>query len=394
MFAVEDTAVQITWRGLPYPRVDLGIGDRSVTVSAGPPAVLRRSDRARRGAVAMRLPDGGFGGPGAVTIDGLRPGTAYDVTVSAPGARRRVVSRVTTLMAPPGDLLCRFATINDIHLAERGFGLVQDIEEVWPLAPDQEPYTWRCLRAAVDEAIAWGAEALVIKGDLTADGAPAEFRAAGELLARIPVPVFTTFGNHEFHDPVTDGRPILAEYRVAVPRRPWAHDLPGIRLVLGNTGRPGHRSGRVDAGQREDLAALAHEAPGAAFVALHHQPQRWRVPNQYPPGIPGPEAGRMLDALVAANPASFVATGHTHRHRRHQHGPIPVVEIGSTKDYPGAWAGYAVHAGGIRQVVRRIAEPDVIHWTEGTARALGGAWGRWSPGACRERCFTHPWPAR
>ncbi len=324
-----------------------------------------------------------------MTIDGLRPGTTYDVRVGG-----RVVSRVTTLVPPPGRLLCKFATVNDIHLAESGFGVSQDIEEPWPVPAGGEPYTWRCLRAAIAEAMAWGAEALVVKGDLTADGSPAEFAAAGEVLATLAVPVFTTFGNHEFHDPVTDGRPILAGYGVDIPRRPWAHDLPGIRLVLGQTGRAHHRSGRVDSTQRAAIAALASEARGAAFIALHHQPQRWRVPNQYPPGIPGPEAGRLLDAIVAANPASFVATGHTHRHRRHQHGPIPVVEIGSTKDYPGAWAGYAVHEGGIRQVVRRIAAPDVISWTEGTAQALGGAWGRWSPGALQERCFTHPWPAR
>jgi len=306
-----------------------------------------------------------------------------------------VVERVTTLVPPPGRLLYRFATVNDIHLAERGFGVTHDIEDAWPAASEgAEPYTWRCVRAAIDEATRWGAQALVVKGDITSDGAPAEFRAAGELLAAIRAPVLTIFGNHEFHDPITDGRPILAEYGIDVPRDPWAHDLPGIRLVLVDTGRPYQRAGRVDAAQRAAVAALVADAPGAAFVALHHQPQRWRLPNQYPPGIAAPESQLLLDAIVAANPATFVATGHTHRHRRHQHGPLPVAEIGSTKDYPGAWAGYAVHEGGIRQVVRRIAEPGVISWTESTARALGGVWGRWSPGVLRERCFTHVWPQR
>jgi 3',5'-cyclic AMP phosphodiesterase CpdA len=165
-------------------------------------------------------------------------------------------------------------------------------------------------------------------------------------------------------------------------------------LILGLTGRPEHRSGRVDARQRARIASLARDAPGAAFVALHHQPERWNVPTHYPPGIGGAEARALLDALVAANPATFVASGHTHRHRRRQHGPIPVAELGSTKDYPGTWGGYAVHEGGIRQVVRRIAEPSVIGWTETTARAVAGVWGRWSPGQREARCFTHVWPTR
>jgi hypothetical protein len=130
------------------------------------------------------------------------------------------------------------------------------------------------------------------------------------------------------------------------------------------------------------------------FVAVHHQPQRWRVPNQYPPGIPGPAAGALLDALAAANPATVLSSGHTHRHRLHRHGPLVASEVGSTKDYPGTWAGYAVHEGGIRQVVRRIAAPEAIGWTEATYRALAGVWGWWAPGTPADRCFTHCWPPR
>lgn len=129
------------------------------------------------------------------------------------------------------------------------------------------------------------------------------------------------------------------------------------------------------------------------MVVVHHQPQRWRTPNQYPPGIPGPEARRLLDALAEANRATILVAGHTHRNRRHQHGPVVVAEVGSTHHYPGQWAGYAVYEGGIRQVVQRIAAPEVISWTEGTFWSLGGIWGLWAAGTLRQRCFSHPWPA-
>ena len=88
----------------------------------------------------------------------------------------------------------------------------------------------------------------------------------------------------------------------------------------------------------------------------------------------------------------FVTSGHTHRHRRRRHGTAVITEVGSPKDFPGTWAGYVVHEGGIRQVVRRIARPDVLRWTERSAAAAFGLWCRWSPGTLDDRCFAHTWP--
>jgi predicted phosphodiesterase len=391
VFAVEDTAVQVTWRALPGREVRLEVGDRAVTVEATPPASLFRPGRPPRPLVR----DGaGVGGPGAVTVDGLVPSTTYEVTAVTADGQRRLVERVTTLPAPPGRLLCRFATVSDLHIGEQRFGVGRRIEDVFPLPDGWESYTVRCARAALDEALSWGAEAVVVKGDLTRDGQPVELREAGRLLADLPVPVEVTLGNHEFHDPETEPWPLLAEAGLDVPQEPWARDLPGIRVILGHTWQRQTRWGRLEARQRRRIAELAAEAPHAAFLAVHHQPQRWRIPNQYPPGIPGPAASALLDALVAANPATMVASGHTHRHRLHRHGPLVAVEVGSTKDYPGTWAGYAVHEGGIRQVVRRVAAPPAISWCESTYWAMAGVWGWWAPGARRARCFTHPWPER
>lgn len=72
-------------------------------------------------------------------------------------------------------------------------------------------------------------------------------------------------------------------------------------------------------------------------------------------------------------------------------GGVTVAEVGSTKDYPGQWAGYSVYEGGIRQVVRRVERPDAIAWTEMTARAIGGVWKWWSPGRMEDRCWTIRW---
>jgi 3',5'-cyclic-AMP phosphodiesterase len=390
VFAVEDTAAQVVWRALPAAEVCLQAGDVTVRVTATDPACLRR-----RGRPTRQLAEGpdAVGGPGAVVLEGLEPATHYTLTLAARGMPRRVVTRFTTLPPPPGRLLSRFATLNDIHIGDRRFGGLNNIEDVWPLPPGWDTYSVRCARAAMTEAVAWGAEAVIIKGDLTSEGAPLEFREVARLLAGWPVPIEVTLGNHEFHDRDIDPRVLLAEHGIEVPAEPWSRDLPGIRLVFGLSPVPGRRYGAIDAEQCAQLAALTRQAPGAAFVALHHHPQRWRMPIQYPPGIPGPQANALLDALARANPATLVGSGHTHRHRRHRHGPVVVVETGSTKDYPGTWAGYAVHEGGIRQVIRRIAAPEVISWTEGTFWALGGMWGLWSPGTLAQRCFSQHWPA-
>jgi hypothetical protein len=388
VFAVEDTAVQVVWTALPGARVELEIGDQIRELVASPPATLRRRGRRPR---PLPLAPGTVGGPGAVTIDGLRPRTSYDLTVTGPGLPRRLVERVTTLRPPPGRLLDTFATINDLHLGEPGFDVGHTIEEPWPL-PGGGAYPERCATAALAEAIHWGARAVVVKGDMTSYGVPLEFHHVGALLARLPVPVLATLGNHEFHNFETDGRVILDQYGIHVPRQPWAVDRPGLRLLFGLSARPGHRSGAIDDEQRARLVALARESPSPVFLVLHHQPQRWHLPTEYPPGIEGHQATALLDELAAVRPATFMASGHTHRHRRRRHGTIELVEVGSTKDYPGTWTGYAVYEGGIRQVVRRIAAPDVISWTEGSANALGGVWGRWSVGRRDDRCFSHRWP--
>lgn len=359
---MEDTAAQLCWRSLPPGMVTIEAADASITVVGGT-------------------------GPGAATLAGLPAGTGLDLTISVEGRRSRV-ARFTTLVPPPGRLLARFATVNDLHIGERNFGLVLRMRE----EGDGEPYPFRCARAALAEALAWGAEAIVAKGDLTYSGRPWQWDDVGELLGGMSVPVYATLGNHDVGRRAIDGRPILADHGVQIGDQPWAVDLPGIRLVIANTEVPRHSHGEIGAEQRARIAELLADSPGPAFLAMHHYLQRFKRPNVYPAGIPGPMASDLLRAVVSANPATVVTSGHSHRHRRHRHGPLVVSEIGSTKDYPGAWAGYAVHEGGIRQVVRRVAEPSAIAWTERTRRAVGGIWGLWSPGLRSHRCFTHRWP--
>src|SRR5687768_15612504 len=137
VFAVEDTTAQVCWARLGPGKVVLEVGGRETIVDTD-------------------------GGPGAAIIEGLDPATRYRLTVDG-----TPTLHFDTLAPPPGRLLCRFATITDIHIGARTFGAFIRIPE--HVAPGQEPHPLRCTRAALDEALAWGAEAIVCKGDVSFD---------------------------------------------------------------------------------------------------------------------------------------------------------------------------------------------------------------------------------
>jgi len=333
-------------------------------------------------------------GPGALLVEGLSPGTTYDVVASARGVPRFRAGRFRTLCPPGGRLLCRFATVSDLHIGEQHFGVMGRIYDGFGTRAGAETYPVRCLLAAMAEAARWGAELVVAKGDLTRQATPAELRDAGKLLAACPVPVEAILGNHD-NQFGADAHALLASQGISVPWQPWARDLPGLRLVLVQTphGDPRYHRGQLPKSAARRVVELAAGPPTPAWVALHHPPEMHRYPVAYPRGIPFGESRELLDALAAAKPASFVTCGHRHRSRLYRFGPLAISEVGSTKDYPGVWAGYKVYEGGIVQTVRRTSHPDVIAWTEATRRAMNGQWCRWAPGRLEDRCFTVEWPA-
>jgi hypothetical protein len=167
-------------------------------------------------------------------------------------------------------------------------------------------------------------------------------------------------------------------------------DVPGLRIVLVDSTIPGNGWGDV-ARHADEAAALSRDAATGVFLATHHQAQRFRVPLYWPHGIPGPNARRFARAIVAANPASVMSSGHTHRNRRRRVAGLTWSEVAATNHYPATWAGYRVFEGGLHQSVRRIAEPSTLAWSEHTRRMLGGTWALWSTGSLSDRSFSVRW---
>lgn len=364
VFAVEPTAVQVTWVGL----------------AAGPVHVeLQPAD----GGPSHRHTRSSDGGPGGTVVEDLAPSTTYQVRAGG------TTTSIRTPVTPPGEELSRLATISDVHLGNHGVGLLHTMHE----RDDPEvPHPVRCGRAAIDAARTWGAGMLVVKGDLVEHGHPEQWEAADALLAEAGMPVALVPGNHEVkRSRGMDHPDVLPATGAEVVDHVAHHDLPGVRLILVNSTIDGRGHGAVRH-LADDVAEVAADADRPVLVAMHHYAQRFALPWFWPPGIPGGEARHFLDRLASANPQAFVTSGHTHRNRARHHGPVRVTEVGSTKDFPGVWGGYVVHEGGIRQTVRRTLDPDAMRWTEYTRRAVGGIWGRWSMGSLADRCLSHTWP--
>lgn len=287
---------------------------------------------------------------------------------------------------PPGRELYRFATVNDVHIGEMGFGRPVTFRE----SDDVEPYPARCLRAALAEAKAWGAQRILAKGDLTDIGSVEEFEWFAALVRESDVEMNAILGNHDIRCEDVDGAAVLRHRGIDVSTVTRAVDVPGLRIVMLPSVLDYHIGQWADA-DREELVRLAREADHPVFVATHHYPQRFDFANEFPPGIPKRNARMLLDALDEAAPRSIVACGHTHRHHRRHYKSLLITEIGSTKDWPGVWAGYRVYEGGITQTVHQVQDPSAREWIDRTAGAIFGAWRYWSPGLRSHRNWSWEW---
>src|SRR5262245_19181396 len=84
---------------------------------------------------------------------------------------------VRTLPRPPGELLCRFGTVNDVHFGEVECGRLDDspVGPILRVADGEAPYPVTMNQAATTELHAAELDAVVVKGDLTNSGRPEEF---------------------------------------------------------------------------------------------------------------------------------------------------------------------------------------------------------------------------
>lgn len=308
--------------------------------------------------------------------DGLAPDTDHEVEGFA----------FRTLPAP-GELLCTFATVNDVHFGEEVCGLIDgsDVGPVFRTEPGEEPFPEIMNRGAVAEIAALDPAAVVVKGDLTSNGTTEEYDAF--LAAYQPTfgdRLTVVRGNHESY------------YRSQLAADPFqVVQLPGVTLVVLDTSIDGGVPGAVSTDQLDQLDDVAARAGEPVLVFGHHHLGDPDSPEKADRtfGIGLDDSARLLE-LVARRPAirGYFA-GHTHRNRVRRFGPtgeVPWVEVACVKDYPGTWAEYRVHEGGIVQIAHRISTPDALAWTEKTRHMYHGLYHDYALGGLDDRCFALP----
>lgn len=168
------------------------------------------------------------------------------------------------------------------------------------------------------------AAALILMGDLTHRGLPAEYAALAAVLADVPIPVIPMLGNHDRRDA------FLAAFPDA-PRTADGHiqqvlDLGAHRIITLDSldGPPypaGHHSGRLCHGRLGFLTeALAGARDKSALVFVHHPP--------FNTGIAGMDAIKLADgadvlALLGDHPRVHLVCGHIHRTISGSTGGVP-----------------------------------------------------------------------
>lgn len=295
---------------------------------------------------------------------------------------------VHTLARPAGELLCRFATVNDVHFGEVEAGRIDDLPEgpIRRAAPGAPPYPEVMNGAAAAEMAAIDPVAVVVKGDLSADGGDDEW-AAFERCYR------GTFGDRLF---VVRGNHDAYRHQARYAGDQWI-ELPGVAVALLDTTIPGATTGTIRPDQVSWLDDQCATTSLPVIVMGHHQ--QWigvdeasaRSDDYF--GL-HPDPSDALDEVVERRRAIVAyAAGHTHRHRVRpmRRSRVPSIEVGCTKDFPGTWAEYRVYDGAIMQVVHRMSSPDALEWSEscrGLYADFGTDYATYALGTLADRCFT------
>jgi Icc protein len=208
--------------------------------------------------------------------------------------------------------------------------LLAQLSDPHVVAAPGDPAAADALAAAVRDVLALhpGPDAVLLSGDVAADGRPEEYARVRELLAPLSAPVHALPGNHDdraalrssFGLPGAGGEPIR-----------YAADCRALRLVVCDTTRPGREDGRLDDDAIGWLEATLAASPAApTVVAMHHPPVPIGIVAMDAIGLPAADRAA-LGALLARHPqVRRVVAGHVHRATFGMVGRCPVVTCPST----------------------------------------------------------------
>ena len=205
--------------------------------------------------------------------------------------------------------MIRVAAVGDVHAGSDSAGTIR---------PDLED-------------LGHHADVLLLAGDLTTHGDPAQAQVLADELRDLPVPVIAVLGNHDLHtDRGEEVRATLLTAGVKVLElESTVIDTPnGSLAIVGAKGFGGGFAGacatefgepemksfvRVTIGIAEQLERVAHEVEAdAKVVLLHYSPIRDTLVGEPPEIFPFLGSYLLAEAIDRAG-ADLVLHGHAHR---------------------------------------------------------------------------------
>jgi 3',5'-cyclic AMP phosphodiesterase CpdA len=195
-------------------------------------------------------------------------------------------------------LLCQ---ISDPHVVAAGQLAYGKVDTVGMLE--------RCIAQVL--ALNPAPDAVVITGDLTNDGAPAQYATLAQLLAPLPMPVYLACGNHDHRGTLQAsfaqasylrGEGGFVQYTV--------EDLP-VRLVVLDTTEPGREGGHLCSARLDWLDRTLAQSSRPTVIAQHHPPFATGMQLMDTMSLDNPQDE---EAVVARHPqVQRILCGHYHR---------------------------------------------------------------------------------
>jgi 3',5'-cyclic AMP phosphodiesterase CpdA len=170
-----------------------------------------------------------------------------------------------------------------------------------------------CLRVVVEAILALPQrpDALLVSGDLTDNGAPAEYARVQELLAPLGFEPLVIPGNHDRRGPLREafGLPGTGDEHAS-----HVADLGPLRLVCLDSTIPGAEGGALDQGRTEWLdATLGEDRETPTVIAMHHPPLRTEIPTFERIGLAPDSRAALAEVLGRHSQVVRVVAGHVHR---------------------------------------------------------------------------------
>jgi 3',5'-cyclic AMP phosphodiesterase CpdA len=171
-------------------------------------------------------------------------------------------------------------------------------------------------------------DAVVVSGDLTADGGEEDSLAARQLLDRFEVPVHVLPGNHDLRASLRRAFGLPGEGEDPID---YTVEVGELRLVVLDSVVPGEDRGALGAEQLHWLdGELGRDPDRPAILAMHHPPLATGIPEWDAINLVAPEREALAEVVGRHPQLRAIVGGHLHRVAASALAGCPVLSAPST----------------------------------------------------------------